>query len=700
MYSQRIFRPMDPSDPYARYGKSPYSGPPFLYFGSTSYNYQISHAQYNNYLNSVDAGFTSWNNSGLVQFSRTTSGLTLTAQAQDYSSWGPAWSYPSWNGSTYELTPSSGSIVLNTSNTTWSNTEQHLNTSPHVLDVQTMVVHEAGHIMGLAHPLTNSYSHDSAAPTMAGGDNEYFDNTLDCRSLETEDVYGTQFLQLRVPSFYSTIQSAINVAEQIGVGYVFVASGTYSENLSMKSGVTVIGSGTNATTINGTVTFSDADNSSLRDVAVNGLMYVNSSSGVIIDNVKANNSNCYIDAYGSSVYVDDFVSEVSQTRGLYAHNNSSCYVDDSSFRNKYDGEHYEDTSYGDNFAVTFCQNQTYDIVAFNYASVDNTSCSFSSGTEGSTVYGDVNWSSWGYCGMGKISANRLKTLLIKTEDDDPGLDDYKNVMSFYKIVRGKIKNEIKEGKENAVQNHSIELKEVVDNLKNFIGKHNGSRYSPSVVGQIATIYGMLEEEEELLAYMTEITDNKSFENLRPFALNSIVTMYFKKGESKRGLDLSDQLLNEYPDHLLAMEWLYGKGIVYKYLLNDPSRAEGIFKEVIAKYPNHGTAISAMEQLGIKEEYKPKEQTIVATIQTDLTITNYPNPFNPETIIQFSLPEDGKFNLTVFNLLGQEIEILINGELNAGVHRVSFDASRLASGVYICKLVGNRVNVSKKMIVYK
>jgi len=241
LYGQRIFRPMDPDNPYTRYGKSPYSGPPFFYFGSTSYNYKISSSLYNSYLSYVDAGFTSWNNSGPVQFSRTTSGLTLTAEAQDYGNWGPAWSYPSWNDSTYELTPSSGSIVLNSSsNCEWRHDRQDLNASPHVIDVQTMVVHEAGHIMGLAHPLTDSYTHDATAPTMAGGDNAYFDNTLECRSLENEDIYGTQILQLRVPTLYSDLQTALDRAEEIGVGYVKIVSNySLSGNITVLSGITL-----------------------------------------------------------------------------------------------------------------------------------------------------------------------------------------------------------------------------------------------------------------------------------------------------------------------------------------------------------------------------------------------------------------------------------------------------------------------------
>ena len=82
------------------------------------------------------------------------------------------------------------------------------------------------------------------------------------------------------------------------------------------------------------------------------------------------------------------------------------------------------------------------------------------------------------------------------------------------------------------------------------------------------------------------------------------------------------------------------------------------------------------------------------------LQNYPNPFNPTTTIQFALPESGKFNLKVYNLLGQEIVTLMDSEMNAGIHKVDFDASKLASGVYVYRLVGNNVNIGKKMILMK
>ncbi len=80
--------------------------------------------------------------------------------------------------------------------------------------------------------------------------------------------------------------------------------------------------------------------------------------------------------------------------------------------------------------------------------------------------------------------------------------------------------------------------------------------------------------------------------------------------------------------------------------------------------------------------------------------NYPNPFNPSTTIQFVVPEAGMYSLKVYNVLGEEVANLINNQLASGLHKVNFDASRLASGMYIYKLSGNNVNISKKMILMK
>jgi hypothetical protein len=82
--------------------------------------------------------------------------------------------------------------------------------------------------------------------------------------------------------------------------------------------------------------------------------------------------------------------------------------------------------------------------------------------------------------------------------------------------------------------------------------------------------------------------------------------------------------------------------------------------------------------------------------------NYPKPFNPATTINFHLPSSQQVNLEVFNVLGQKVKKLLDGEvLNAGRHSYNFDASGFSSGIYFYKLkVGNNFQSTKKMMLIK
>ncbi len=80
--------------------------------------------------------------------------------------------------------------------------------------------------------------------------------------------------------------------------------------------------------------------------------------------------------------------------------------------------------------------------------------------------------------------------------------------------------------------------------------------------------------------------------------------------------------------------------------------------------------------------------------------NYPNPFNPSTGIRFDLLEAGYVTLKLYNVTGQEIASLVNGERTAGRHTVTFDASALPSGVYLYQLSVNGFVSAKKMLLMK
>lgn len=80
--------------------------------------------------------------------------------------------------------------------------------------------------------------------------------------------------------------------------------------------------------------------------------------------------------------------------------------------------------------------------------------------------------------------------------------------------------------------------------------------------------------------------------------------------------------------------------------------------------------------------------------------NYPNPFNPSTKIEFAIPKEGFVSLKVFDVLGREVALLVNGDFKAGGYTVDYDASMLPSGIYFYKLTSGGFTETKKMILVK
>jgi hypothetical protein len=80
--------------------------------------------------------------------------------------------------------------------------------------------------------------------------------------------------------------------------------------------------------------------------------------------------------------------------------------------------------------------------------------------------------------------------------------------------------------------------------------------------------------------------------------------------------------------------------------------------------------------------------------------NYPNPFNPATSINYYVPKESHISLVVYDVLGKEVKVLVNGEETAGYHRIEFDASELPSGIYFYRLQAGTFMAVKKMILLK
>jgi hypothetical protein len=84
----------------------------------------------------------------------------------------------------------------------------------------------------------------------------------------------------------------------------------------------------------------------------------------------------------------------------------------------------------------------------------------------------------------------------------------------------------------------------------------------------------------------------------------------------------------------------------------------------------------------------------------LLTQNYPNPFNPSTKIKYSIPQSSQVTIKVFDILGNEIETLVNEDKPAGTYELTWYAEQLPSGIYFYKLQAGNFIETKKMILLK
>jgi hypothetical protein len=123
------------------------------------------------------------------------------------------------------------------------------------------------------------------------------------------------------------------------------------------------------------------------------------------------------------------------------------------------------------------------------------------------------------------------------------------------------------------------------------------------------------------------------------------------------------------------DWLYGTG------------SGGDAVAYISEYKKRTTGIEEVEN------------NKISAMSFNLS-QNYPNPFNPTTTIMFKLGKEGMTSLTIYNVLGQKVKVLLNEVLQAGIYSVPFNGEKLPSGIYFYKLQANNQIQVKKMLLAK
>ena len=102
----------------------------------------------------------------------------------------------------------------------------------------------------------------------------------------------------------------------------------------------------------------------------------------------------------------------------------------------------------------------------------------------------------------------------------------------------------------------------------------------------------------------------------------------------------------------------------------------------------------------KYEYSDAIEVYLGVPMEYSLLQNYPNPFNPSTTIQYQIPQSGNVTLKVYDMLGNEVALLVDEKKEQGNYQISFDASDLSSGIYTYHLSVNEFVDTKKMILVK
>lgn len=167
----------------------------------------------------------------------------------------------------------------------------------------------------------------------------------------------------------------------------------------------------------------------------------------------------------------------------------------------------------------------------------------------------------------------------------------------------------------------------------------------------------------------------------------------KHGDDSTRWQPEDEIvLTKSKDDLTTLLWLYGEFPEGEDHI--PPAAGDVFS-IYTKKPftqNDVYVFDASPLTGLANKSNPIEDFRLQQ--------NFPNPFNPQTTIRFSIPSSGKVKLTVFNVLGQKVCTLLNKNMPSGQHQVVFDGSHLASGIYWYRLQVNGRTQTKKMLLLK
>jgi subtilisin family serine protease len=519
---------------------------------------------------------------------------------------------------------------------------------------------------------------------------------------------------LFVPQVFSTVQSAVNAAAHNQT--IYISSGTFNENVTATniSNLTITGAGVNTTTISGTLTFNNCSNLQLWSTFWcwgENLYYIN--LGNFDSYVAGTSSTTGISLYSCTGFDQSGIVNYCGT-GLLASGSSGLVQDGANFisnNTSVAASTGANVQVGDGQAAgpRFCTSVTYDFDSEHRSSINAYQCYYQNGTPryytstGGTVVISGNNSCTGQSMSGPI-ANMQKKLssTVQSQSDDPAEAAFSQIDTSYFSLLRTIKDETrKNGLSNNGPLHDQYLG-VINDFRIFI---NNNPQSPLAIVSLTTAangFGVFGDYDAMKSFLNEIMTDSKLTQLKDAARDLMVDYYRNTNDYDSAIGAADAFVNECKnDSDLVADVMLKKGLILHYNKKMTDNAAACFSTIVNNFPGSAAARFAENELQILEgQAKETAKTTGFAVSRGITLTNYPNPFNPTTTIAYQIPTDGHVTIKVFDILGRDVTTLVDEFKPAGSYTVQFDASRLASGIYFYSIHAGEYTAVKKMLLLK
>ncbi len=496
--------------------------------------------------------------------------------------------------------------------------------------------------------------------------------------------------------FFSSIQPAINAASSGQTVQLRAQAYSESPSFSSKSNITLTGQGQGSTTLSGSVSVTNSSYIFISGLTMSGYLYISNSSNTNVSGVAVTGTSMVADYAGTNSAIGSMsASNIGASQGVYSYGGTGNIFSCSISNGDCGVMLVNNASYNVGTGNIFCGNG-YDISAtgggYAYAISNTYSRALPGAVYGNVFITGINNTCGPMCGL-------EDDLFEATE----GASYFDDLNGQYLALLWKTNTDKASGT-YSTQNYVPEYTALLDAYKNLVKPGFDKSIIIAALSKIGHLYKDLGNKADLTAYVRATLQAGTLKIVEPYLQRFLIWNYVDDKQFEQAIKLADTISSSSTaDRDLIAEMLYEKGLICKNYLNDPKRANEMFTALVASFPSSPLSKFASSTMSAESRSvinSNSAATVLASKKDAVEFLSYPNPFNPATVIRFSMPAEGQVRLRVFDILGKEVAMLLDGPLTAGAHQVKFDGSSLPSGVYICRLEVDGKSFIQRMVLLK